>query len=151
MNVVAIGRGNQYGAVDGDGPSARCEVVPSRVLDSDPFESLLGLCRQLDFHYEVRHSEEFDNWTAKLSMTNWPADFYGGPGEQNKQGKYISIGHRDRLDALRSAFSMAIRDLIRNCDEWRGMAERHIPLVRDWIDRSTVRTEERERARAEKV
>jgi hypothetical protein len=117
---------NGYGKVDGPRPDL------AKAIETDPFESLLGVCRVLGLRYEV--TQHGDRWTAKLTPTgHWPADFYAYTGERHgKQASFSVIGATDRLYALRTCLTMVWQSLFDNCRHWRSMVETH-PKYQDWF------------------
>lgn len=126
-----------YGRVDGPRPENVLEAI-----NSDPFESLLGFCRVLGIHYEVKQNVPGGTWTATLEpIGHWPADFYQYSGERdNRKAKFTAVGHNDRLDALRVAFCLVFHSLFDSCHRWRDIVS-HQEAYKSWFPIETARRE----------
>lgn len=139
---------SEYGEVDGPRPE-----ITTEILRTDPFESLLGMCRMCGLHYKVRQwhyatdtSREW--WSATLtSVGHWPGDFYGGAGTQTGKRSWSCVAATNRLDALSTAFRMCFDDLRQNCTAWRQAVVDHTDL-RSWFVESANRSEEKEHVHA---
>lgn len=124
-----------YGQVDGPRPSSIKDAI-----ETDPFEALLGMCRVLGLHYEVK--QHGDKWTASLEpIGHWPADFYQYSGERdNRKAKFTAVNCSSRLDALNIAFRMAFNSLWDSCRHWRDMVST-TEAYKSWFPIETARRE----------
>lgn len=122
-----------YGQVDGPRPGNIAEAIKT-----DPFEALLGMCRVLGLHYEVKNTG--GNWSASLEpVGHWPADFYQYSGERdNCKAKFTAVNCSTRLDALNLAFRTAFHSLWDSCRHWRGMVSR-TEAFESWFPIETAR------------
>jgi hypothetical protein len=122
-----------YGQVDGPRPS---DITTA--INEDPFESLLGMCRILGIHYEVK--QHGDKWSATLNpVGHWPADFYQYSGERDNRRPGVSaVNFSNRLEALRVAFSMLYNSLWDSCRHWRDIVSQQ-DNYKDWFPIETAR------------
>jgi len=115
-----------YGHVDGPRPVPGTSEM-AQALDTDPFESLLGMCRMLSFRYDVR--ERNGLWSAMVEpIGHWPTDYHSPasctePGanlQKTHHATYCCVGSANKLCALRTAMHMAISSLWHECEKWRS-------------------------------
>ena len=106
------GSDSMYGHVDGPRPESKATAIKT-----DPFESVLAMCRVMGLHYRIVTHE--GKWICSVGSKNYPGDFWGCNGDRTRI--FTVVNCDDRLSGLISAISMAWNTMRGSCDHWRDM------------------------------
>lgn len=132
-----------YGFVEGYERPADIQ----HALKTDPFESLLGLCRTMGIYYEVRKSEHIPGyWVCSGRITASPADFFGNGATQPRlpgggPQTFTVIGAESPLSGMRTVVSMMFSDMMHNCAMWRRMVS-ETQEFKHWFTQAPPKTAE---------